>query len=160
MKKKKRKYVDELRELVEEEKWIKKFLTCQGFCIICDHDDPMDLEFHEPGRKRNDLYLSVSVCRNCHGRFSRKQRWWPKESLRQNNPPLLKEGFVLLGLADIFAERARRAHDTDIAHAMVGHTTYLDMYDRKDDSEKLELFLKVEPSLKIFNERFYSLSEE
>ena len=31
---------------------------------------------------------------------------------------------------------------------MVGHTTYLDMYDRKEDSEKLELFLMVEPSLK------------
>jgi len=50
-----------------------------------------------------------------------------------------------------FFTRARRAHDTDIAHAMVGHTTYLDMYDRKEDSEKLELFLKVEPSLKIFD---------
>ena len=31
----------------------------------------------------------------------------------------------------------------------LGHTTYLGMYDRKDDSEKLELFLKVEPELKI-----------
>lgn len=49
-----------------------------------------------------------------------------------------------------FFTRARRVHDTDIAHAMVGHTTYLDMYDRKEDEEKLELFLKVEPSLKIF----------
>ena len=47
-----------------------------------------------------------------------------------------------------FFIRARRIHDTDIAHAMVGHTTYLDMYDRKEDSEKLELFLMVEPSLK------------
>ncbi len=50
-----------------------------------------------------------------------------------------------------FFTRARRVHDTDIAHAMVGHTTYLDMYDRKDDEEKMELYLKVEPSLKIFN---------
>ena len=48
-----------------------------------------------------------------------------------------------------FFTRARRVHDTDIAHAMVGHTTYLDMYDRKDDSEKLELYLKVEPELRI-----------
>lgn len=50
-----------------------------------------------------------------------------------------------------FFIRARRIHDTDIAHAMVGHTTYLDMYDRKEDEEKLELFLIVEPGLKIFN---------
>jgi hypothetical protein len=32
---------------------------------------------------------------------------------------------------------------------MVGHTTYLDMYDRKEDEEKLGLYLKVEPELKI-----------
>ena len=48
-----------------------------------------------------------------------------------------------------FFTRARRVHDTDIAHAMIGHSTYLDMYDRKEDSEKLELYLKVEPKLKI-----------
>lgn len=49
-----------------------------------------------------------------------------------------------------FITRARRVHDTEIAHAMVGHLPYLDMYDRKDDDEKLELYLKVEPKLKIF----------
>lgn len=48
-----------------------------------------------------------------------------------------------------FFTRARRAHDTDIAHAMVGHSTYLDMYDRKDDLEKLQLYLKVESNLVI-----------
>jgi integrase len=53
-----------------------------------------------------------------------------------------------------FFIRARRVHDTDVAHAMVGHTTYLDMYDRKDDDEKLELYLKVEPELQI-SERLY-----
>jgi integrase len=48
-----------------------------------------------------------------------------------------------------FFTRARRTHDTDIAHAMVGHTPYLDMYDREDDMDKLELYLKVEPKLLI-----------
>jgi len=52
-----------------------------------------------------------------------------------------------------FFTRARRAHDTDIAHALVGHTAYLDMYDRKDDLEKLGLYLKVEPEL-LINFRF------
>lgn len=48
-----------------------------------------------------------------------------------------------------FFTRARRIHDTDVAHAMIGHTTYLDMYDRKEDWEKLELYLKVEPELSL-----------
>lgn len=48
-----------------------------------------------------------------------------------------------------FFTRARRVHDTDIAHAMVGHTVYLDMYDRKDDEEKLDLYLRVEPDLAV-----------
>ncbi|MBS3925142.1 MAG: tyrosine-type recombinase/integrase [Nitrosarchaeum sp.] len=48
-----------------------------------------------------------------------------------------------------FFIRARRIHDTDIAHAMIGHSTYLDMYDRKEDDEKLDLFLEVENELKI-----------
>lgn len=56
-----------------------------------------------------------------------------------------------LTISDEERTRARRVHDTDVAHAMVGHTTYLDMYDRKDDQEKLELYLKIEPSLNINN---------
>ncbi|WP_268544003.1 hypothetical protein [Candidatus Nitrosotenuis cloacae] len=48
-----------------------------------------------------------------------------------------------------FFTRARRVHDTDVAHAMIGHTTYLDMYDRKEDWEKLELYLKIEPELSL-----------
>lgn len=49
-----------------------------------------------------------------------------------------------------FVTRARRVHDSDIANAMVGHLPTFDMYDRKDDDEKLEMYLKVEPKLKIF----------
>ena len=45
-------------------------------------------------------------------------------------------------------------HDTDIAHAMVGHCTYLDMYDRKDDLERLKLYLEVEPKLAVNYEPF------
>lgn len=41
----------------------------------------------------------------------------------------------------------RRIHDTDFAHALVGHTAYLDMCDRKDDAEKLELYMKMESEL-------------
>lgn len=58
-----------------------------------------------------------------------------------------------------FFTRARRVHDTDVAHAMVGHTPYLDMYDRKDDIEKLELYVKVEPKLLVNYRRYRCWAE-
>lgn len=50
-----------------------------------------------------------------------------------------------------FFTRARRVLDSEVAHAMIGHTAYLDMYDRKDENERLELYLKVEPEINILN---------
>ena len=70
-------------------------------------------------------------------------------SLTQKYESTNRHHISLHSFRSYFFTRARRIHDTDIAHAMIGHTTYLDMYDRKDDEEKLELYLKVEPSLII-----------
>lgn len=76
-------------------------------------------------------------------RYRKRAGWNEKyESTRRHH-------ISLHSFRSYFFIRARRTHDTDVAHAMVGHTTYLDMYDRKEDEEKLELYLKVEPSLKI-----------
>ncbi|HEX9678863.1 tyrosine-type recombinase/integrase [Nitrososphaera sp.] len=69
--------------------------------------------------------------------------------LRDKYSSANRHHITLHSFRSYFFTRARRVHDTDIAHAMVGHTPYLDMYDRKDDVQKLELFLKVEPSLVI-----------
>ena len=61
-----------------------------------------------------------------------------------------KRHITLHSFRSYFFTNARRPHDTDIAHTMVGHTTYPEMYDRKTDSEMLELYLKTESNLKIF----------
>ncbi|WP_371504277.1 tyrosine-type recombinase/integrase [Nitrosopumilus adriaticus] len=78
--------------------------------------------------------------------FSRTRK---KVSLIEKYDSTNRHKISLHSFRSYFFTRARRIHDTDIAHAMVGHTTYLGMYDRKDDAEKLELFLKVEPELAV-----------
>lgn len=100
-------YLDKIKELLETESWITEFLLAQGYCVICGHDDPLDIEFHHVGRKRNSDVV-ISVCRNCHGRFSRQQRWWPKASLKRNNPPDLRVALFYKGMSEILAEKARR----------------------------------------------------
>ncbi len=77
-------------------------------------------------------------------------RYRKKANLTECYQSTNRHHFTLHSFRSYFFTRARRIHDTDIAHAMVGHTTYLDMYDRKEDEERLELFLKVEPELKVF----------
>ncbi len=71
-------YFDGVKKLIAENKLLETFLKGQGYCIICNHDDPLDLENHHMGAKANSN-LIISLCRNCHGRISRKQRYWPKE---------------------------------------------------------------------------------
>lgn len=72
-----------------------------------------------------------------------------KASLNDKYASANRHHITLHSFRSYFFTWARRGHDTDIAHAMVGHTPYLDMYDRKDDAEKLRLFLRVEPKLFI-----------
>jgi len=100
-------YTVQIQRLIEEKRIIQEFLLGQGYCVICGHSDPLDLEAHHLGRKRNAPDFTITCCRNCHGRFTRKQRWWPIESLRKNNPPILKEAFVLRSTADALLERSR-----------------------------------------------------
>lgn len=102
-----RNYFDLIPELVAEQKWLDQFLSGQGYCIICNHDDPLDLEYHHIAGRCND-YLTVSVCRNCHGRLSRKQRLWPQSWTGKDNPPSLRDGFFMRGLSEIFKMRADR----------------------------------------------------
>ena len=105
-------YFEKIKELLDTESWIIEFLLAQGYCVICEHDDPLDMEFHHVGRKRNSDVV-ISVCRNCHGRFSRKQRWWPKVSLSKKNSPQIQIACLYKGWSEIFAERARRIFETN-----------------------------------------------
>ena len=86
-----------------------------------------------------------------YAQFDAFSRYRKRAGLTQKYESTNRHHVSLHSFRSYFFTRARRIHDTDIAHAMVGHTTYLDMYDRKDDSEKLELYLKIEPNLSIFN---------
>lgn len=78
--------------------------------------------------------------------FSRARK---KAGLNDKYASANRHHITLHSFRSYFFTRARRVHDTDIAHAMIGHTPYLDMYDRKDDLEKLEIFLEVEPKLVV-----------
>lgn len=100
----------DIKKLIEENKWIKQFLEGQGYCIICNHDDPLDLENHHMGAKTNSE-LIVSLCRNCHGRISRKQRYWPKGWSKKNKSQMEKDGFLIYGISEILKMTAQRILD-------------------------------------------------
>jgi hypothetical protein len=104
----KKEYFANLKKFMREGKWLESFLSGQGFCIICGHDDPLDLEYHHVGHERNSSDFVVSCCRNCHGRFSRRQRLWPEVSLKNDNSQNDKDASVLMGLSDILKEKAIR----------------------------------------------------
>lgn len=106
--KSKEEYFADLKTFMKCKQWLEEFLTGQGFCIICGHNDPLDLEYHHVGRERNSSDFVVSCCRNCHGRLSRSQRLWPQESLRSDNSQKVKDAFVFNGLSEILKEKARR----------------------------------------------------
>ncbi len=78
-------------------------------------------------------------------------RYRKRAGLTEKYQTTNRHHITLHSFRSYFFTRARRIHDTDIAHALVGHIRYLDMYDRKDDSEKLELFLQLESELTIEN---------
>lgn len=62
-----------------------------------------------------------------------------------------------------FFTRAVRAIGENYAHKMTGHGGYLMEYDRYDDKKKLELYLKLEPSLLVYenyNEDIAELRED
>jgi len=95
-------YFKKAKLLIEENNWRDTFEQSQGFCIACNHDNPIDMEFHHIGAKGNSD-LVVSLCRNCHGRISRKQmRSWPKNwSDKKDKPQVVKDALVLRGISDL-----------------------------------------------------------
>ncbi|MCJ8306184.1 MAG: hypothetical protein HRU07_03940 [Nitrosopumilus sp.] len=93
-------YFEDSLRLVEEKKIESNLLESQGYCIICSHDDPLDLEFHHIGAKSNST-LIVSLCRNCHDRISRRQRYWPKGWYDKSKSQDSKDTIVLRGISDL-----------------------------------------------------------
>ena len=102
------KYRNDRKMEIVDTRAIRELLLGQGFCVLCGHDDPLDLEKNHIGLERNNPSFVVSLCRNCHGRVSRKQRFWPKESLDRQNAPRLANAFVFKGLAELFEMKSKR----------------------------------------------------
>ena len=102
------KYRKERKLRIEEVEVIRKFLLGQGYCVQCGHSNPLDLELHHLGRARNNPDFVVSLCRNCHGQLTRRQNFWPKESLNHKNPPRLANAFVFKGLAEMFEMKSKK----------------------------------------------------
>ena len=94
-------YFKDIPKIIEENKWIEQFISAQGYCIVCGHNDPLDLELHHIAGRKNSP-VTVSLCRNCHGRISRRQRHWPKVWLNANNPINICDAIFLRGISDIF----------------------------------------------------------
>jgi uncharacterized protein YlaI len=94
-------HIKELDLLIEVKRWIDEFLNGQGYCIICGHEDSMDLEYHHVGGKANSPVV-VSLCRNCHGKISKIQRrTWPKGWSDKNNTTRTIDAIAIRGLSDL-----------------------------------------------------------
>ena len=104
----KNQYRKERKLKIAEVNAMREFLLGQGYCILCGHSDPLDLEKNHIGLERNNPSFVVSVCRNCHGRISRKQRFWPEKSLDRNSPPRLANAFTFRGLAELFDMKSQK----------------------------------------------------
>lgn len=92
-------YFDDVKKLIDEKKECDNFLKAQGHCIVCGHEDPLDLEYHHLAGKANSS-LVISLCRNCHGRISRRQRVWP-QGWSKNNSTTKRLAILLRGISDI-----------------------------------------------------------
>ena len=54
---------------------------------------------------------------------------------------------TLHALRAYFFTKANKVHGLDYAHKMTGHKGYLSQYNRLEEAEKLEMYLKLEPEL-------------
>jgi hypothetical protein len=98
---KKKEYFENMKLRKEEKDWTDEFTCGQGYCLVCGHDDPLDIEYHHIGAQSNSAIV-VSLCRNCHGKLSRKQmRNWPDGWSIKNKPKNIKPALLLRGISDL-----------------------------------------------------------
>ncbi|MGI0047511.1 MAG: hypothetical protein ACREBB_10060 [Nitrosotalea sp.] len=93
-------YLYSIEQLIKGNKWLKQFFEGQGCCVLCLHSDPFDLEDHHLGGKANSDF-TVSLCRICHGKISRKQYDWPENWSKKNKSKKQRTACLLMGLGDL-----------------------------------------------------------
>ena len=91
---------DSIEQLIKENKSLNRLNEGQNCCVRCGHSDPFDLEYHHVGGKANSDF-TVSLCRNCHGRLSRKQDGWPEGWSKKKKSRKKKDACLLIGLGDL-----------------------------------------------------------
>ena len=98
---KKKTYFEAMKQRKEEKEWIDDYACGQGYCHVCGHDDPLDMEYHHIGAAANSDVV-ISLCRNCHGKLSRKQmKSWPEGWSLKNKPKKIKTALLLRGISDL-----------------------------------------------------------
>lgn len=93
-------YLANIKKLVKEKKTYDKIITSDVFCIVCGHNNPLDIEYHHIGGKANSS-LVIPLCRNCHGRVSRKQDLWPDGWSKKPKSINKCLAMLLRGISDI-----------------------------------------------------------
>lgn len=90
----------DIKTLIAQKKTFDKLVESQGICVICGHDNPTDFEYHHIAGKANSP-LVISLCRNCHGRLSRKQYIWSKGWSRKSKSSMKALAMLLRGISDV-----------------------------------------------------------
>ena len=94
-------YFKDISKIIEENKWIEQFISAQGYCLVCGHNNPLDLELHHIAGRKNSS-VTVSLCRNCHGGISRRQYCWSEVWKNDDNPIYICDAIFLRGISDLF----------------------------------------------------------
>ena len=97
-------FQDGLNEASAWVEWVRAGAPNSKGCVVCGPTDHLELH-HVAGKFNSDL--SVPVCERCHKKLSERQNGWDFRWVEPNNPPELKEAFVLRGLSDLCEEKGR-----------------------------------------------------
>lgn len=79
------------------------------------------------------------------------ERILKKAGLNQKYEGINRRKITLHSYRAYFFTWAARTHGENYAHRLTGHGGYLPQYDRMTEDEKLELYLKLEPELLIYD---------
>ena len=106
-------FEDRLNEASAWVEWVRAGAPNSKGCVVCRSVAKTELH-HVAGKFNSDLV--VPVCERCHKKLSERQNGWDFRCVEPNNPPKLKEAFLLRGLSDLCEERGR----SDSAYHLLG----------------------------------------
>jgi len=107
-------YTQRIKAEAKQLQLIEELIEKGGYCWLCGYfedplliqNHPLPTENHHTAGRNNDP-TRIPVCRNCHGRLTRKQRSWPENWFGEDNPVLVRLALKLRGWAEIDQLRSR-----------------------------------------------------